>query len=42
MMGDIDPVEVPAGADVVSIDDVAIGENVGEGAFWAKFAVSLC
>lgn len=30
-----------AGGDVVAVDDMAVGEDVGEGAFLTKLAVSL-
>lgn len=44
MVRDIDATKVPMSAlssEVVAIDDVAIGENVSEGAFRAELAVSL-
>jgi len=40
MVGDVHAAEVTAG--VSAVHDMAIGEDVSEGAFLAKLAVSLC
>jgi hypothetical protein len=42
MVGDIHAAKgTGAGGDVVAVDDMAVGEDVGKGAFLAKLAVSL-
>jgi LSD1 subclass zinc finger protein len=40
-VGDVHAAEVPAAAAIVAVHDVAVGQDVGEGAFLAELAVAL-
>ena len=39
---DVHATEVTSAASIVAVDDMAVGEDVGERAFLAKLAVALC